>query len=378
MSDNIIFKNNASALLSTSITDVETSVAVAVGFGVLFPSPGAGEYFLATLEDDSGNVEFVKCTARVDDLLTVVRAQDGSTAQAFTLAVTRVELRLIKEVCEEFLQKNGGTMTGDVDFNENTITDVHLEGANTKILNGEIVNVPLRGVTGVTGNEVVVPTGGGRATAGGAGVVVNTDDIVALLDSAGVITLDSATVGVKVVGGAYLRIQGPTAANRLEMSHDDTDFTFNFSNTDDVFWDTALTLNAVLTMGADIEMADNDIRTARYSDWAVKSSTKNTSGTTTFDYETASYWVVTHDTNVSSLVIENLPANGVAFLRFRLVHSSGGETMNWDSLGTNVRYPAGTEPDLSSGAGDIDIVDLWTEDGGTNWYVVGSVAWATA
>jgi hypothetical protein len=76
---------------------------------------------------------------------------------------------------EEFLQKNGGTMTGTLDMNQNTIQDAVIDGANTKIQGGEIVNVPLRGTTGVSSNEVAVPTDGSRATAGGSAVLTQAD-----------------------------------------------------------------------------------------------------------------------------------------------------------------------------------------------------------
>jgi hypothetical protein len=178
MADNILFSNNASSLLAASISDVDTTVQVAAGFGALFPSPSGGKFFYATLEDDAGNLEIVKCTSRTGDNLTVVRAQDGTTAQAFTLTVTRVELRVVKIVVEEFLQKNGGTMTGILDMNGLAITDAVLSGAATQMLNGEIVAVPMRGAAGVSSNELAVPAAPGRATAGGAAIVVTGDAVV--------------------------------------------------------------------------------------------------------------------------------------------------------------------------------------------------------
>lgn len=132
----ILFSNNASALLAASISDSDTTIQVASGFGANFPSPTGGQYFMATLEDNAGDVEIVKCTARTGDNLTVVRGQEGTTAQAFTLNATRVELRLTKEVCEGFLQLSGGTMTGALAMGANQIS-----GSNVAFTGGSITGI---------------------------------------------------------------------------------------------------------------------------------------------------------------------------------------------------------------------------------------------
>lgn len=59
-----LFGNNASALLVASISDSDLTIQVQNGFGALFPNPGADEYFLVTIENDSGDIEVVKVTTR--------------------------------------------------------------------------------------------------------------------------------------------------------------------------------------------------------------------------------------------------------------------------------------------------------------------------
>lgn len=152
----LLFANNASALLAATITDSDTTIQVASGFGANFPSPTGGDYFLATLEDDSGDIEIVKCTARSTDNLTVVRGQEGTTAQAFTLNVTRVELRLTKETLEAFLQKSGGTLTGNLAVGSN-----QLSCSNVAITGGAI-----SGITDLT----IADGGTGASTASAARV----------------------------------------------------------------------------------------------------------------------------------------------------------------------------------------------------------------
>ena len=375
MADNILFANNASALLAASISDTDTTIQVASGFGANFPSPTGSQYFLLALVDNLGNIEVVKITGRTGDNLTMDsvadRAQDGTTAQSFTLTVTRCELRLTKATAEEFLQKNGGVMTGDLDLNGNGVVDAVLSGALTQITAGEIVNVPIRNATGVTTNQIAVPASPGRATVGGASILAVGDDIVAELDTAGVIILDSATVGVRILDTAYLRVEGNDPSDYIQIDMDDTDVNFTFAGVTDVDWS-----GAPLNMLADLKMNENDLTGPLFSDYSMKENAVNSSASTTINYLNGSYVDMTHDANITSLSVSNLPSTGVAFLRLKMVKSVGGETCDFSSLGTTVRAPSGQAPTMSAGAGDIDVVDIWTEDGGTNWFVVGQADWS--
>jgi hypothetical protein len=173
-----LFGNNASSLLAASISDTDLTIQVTTGFGALFPNPGADEYFLVTLENDSGDIEVVKITSRSTDLLTVPalgRGQEGTSAQSWTNGQARVELRLTRGTMEVFIQRGGDTMDGDLDMDNNDVIDAVLSGSGTKITDGEIVNVPLRGATGDASNEIAVPTDGSKATAGGQEILTAAD-----------------------------------------------------------------------------------------------------------------------------------------------------------------------------------------------------------
>ena len=89
----IKFTNNAISTLASGITDSATSITVASGDGSKFPSLTGSEYFRATLIDASNNLEIVKVTARSSDVLTVTRAQESTTARAFSTG-DRIELRI--------------------------------------------------------------------------------------------------------------------------------------------------------------------------------------------------------------------------------------------------------------------------------------------
>lgn len=170
-----VFSNNASSLLAASISPSDLTIQVASG--AAFPSPTGGDYFIAALVDADGDLELVKCTARSSDLLTVVRAQDGTTAQSWTLNVTRVELRLTAGTMGNFVQKAGDTMSGDLDFDDNEVQNARLTG-DTVVVGGILVGSSLRGAEGDASNAIVVPGDGSRATAGGSRIVTEADSVM--------------------------------------------------------------------------------------------------------------------------------------------------------------------------------------------------------
>ncbi len=88
-----LIANNATSTLASSATNVATALTVQSGDAGLFPSPAAGEYFMATLVDASLNREIVKVTARAGAVLTAVRAQENTLARAWN-AGDRISLQM--------------------------------------------------------------------------------------------------------------------------------------------------------------------------------------------------------------------------------------------------------------------------------------------
>ena len=85
--------NNATTLVPLSVSSTQTSLTVTAGKGALFPILGSGDYFFATLSDVNNNFEIVKVTARTDDVMTMVRAQESTMAIPFP-ANSRFEHRI--------------------------------------------------------------------------------------------------------------------------------------------------------------------------------------------------------------------------------------------------------------------------------------------
>lgn len=101
----IQLKNNAYSTLASSITASNTGIVVATNEGSRFPTLGATDYFYATLESTGGTTEIVKVTARSGDTMTIVRAQESTSAQSF-LAGSRIELRVTASSVNDFVNQN--------------------------------------------------------------------------------------------------------------------------------------------------------------------------------------------------------------------------------------------------------------------------------
>lgn len=101
-----LFTNNASATLAAGVTAAATSLTLTAGQGARFPSPSGGDWFMATLYSVTGVTEslweIVKCTARSGDTLTVVRAQEGTTARVWSSGAP-VELRITASVATDLV-----------------------------------------------------------------------------------------------------------------------------------------------------------------------------------------------------------------------------------------------------------------------------------
>jgi hypothetical protein len=108
----VLFVNNGSSTLFTAVDAISTSIRVQAGDGAKFPKPvGDGSnWFMVTLEDRRNNtVEICKCTANNNDIMTVVRGQEGTGGQAFAVG-TNVSNRLTAGTMSTFFTFNGYSM----------------------------------------------------------------------------------------------------------------------------------------------------------------------------------------------------------------------------------------------------------------------------
>lgn len=117
----IKFSNNASANIIQALTSTATSVSVTEGKGDLFPSLTEGDYFYATLAGNNG-LEIVKVTNRVKDTMTIVRAQDNTTALSFDTG-DLFELRIVAADFNDTFYHVETTLEDTVSHVETTLKD---------------------------------------------------------------------------------------------------------------------------------------------------------------------------------------------------------------------------------------------------------------
>jgi hypothetical protein len=81
-----LYSDNARSTLGASLSVGGTTITLASGGGALFPNPAPGQQFALTLNDLATQTVFetVWCTARAGDVLTVLRAQEGTAALAWS------------------------------------------------------------------------------------------------------------------------------------------------------------------------------------------------------------------------------------------------------------------------------------------------------
>lgn len=216
-----LFKNNASALLASSLSTTDTTVVVSAGLGNSFPLPSGGSYFYGTLFDDVGNYEIVKCTARVTDTLTVVRAQDGTNPTEF-VAGNGFALRPVAAVMNNFVQLDGAqTITGLKTFSGGL--SGNLAGNVTGDLTGDVTGNLTGNVTGdLTGNADTATqadnatTANSIANSGGWNINFNSTDVAVFTAGISTVTMTvSAVTSGTIVPGQIISGTGVTANTRI-------------------------------------------------------------------------------------------------------------------------------------------------------------------
>lgn len=112
----ILFSNHASTRLTENIINNTNIVSVTPDSTSLFPTPVAvGDYFMLCIAADDGSYEIVKCTAKTTSTFTVERAQEGTTARAFSagaLVENRITAGSLTQLLNEHIASttNSGTV----------------------------------------------------------------------------------------------------------------------------------------------------------------------------------------------------------------------------------------------------------------------------
>ena len=208
----IKWTNNASTTLASSISAVATTITVASSGGSLFPTLGAGDYFYATLVDSSNNIEIVKVTGRTGDVMTVVRGQEGTSANAY-VGGDKFELRPTAagfaaaaegENIVDLPISQGGTGAGnegDARANLDVVQDpgangimarTTANGSTARTITAGNAGISVDDGNGVAGNPVIYNDGVWSLTAGD-GITVSAPDGDITIDNDGVLSFNGQT-----------------------------------------------------------------------------------------------------------------------------------------------------------------------------------------
>jgi microcystin-dependent protein len=154
--------NNAVSKLAATLTAVATSVTLMPGDGAKFPALTNGDTCPLYLIKADGTFEITKGTARVGDVVTVQRAQEGTAAISFA-AGDRVELRFTAAAYEDRMAKP--SMLGVIAMWGGAIADIPL---GWKLCDGTNGTPDLRAKfivgAGDTGAQYAVAATGGADT----------------------------------------------------------------------------------------------------------------------------------------------------------------------------------------------------------------------
>lgn len=139
----ILFTNNASAPLASSISSSATTIVVTTGQGALFPALSGSNYFYATLTNSSNQLEIVKVTARSSDTMTVVRGQEGTTARAYS-AADKIEVRVTAAGLNAMVQFDGASAaSGSVAYSTGASQSYTSAGTSGQVLSSAGASSPV-------------------------------------------------------------------------------------------------------------------------------------------------------------------------------------------------------------------------------------------
>lgn len=151
-----VFTNNARTTLSAGINNSVTSISVTDGS--VFPSPTGGDWAYLTIESGA-DIEIVQLTARSGNTLTVVRAQDGTTAKSFSSGAS-ISLRLTKAALDEIHTELAGKA---LSTHTHTLSQISDMSANARTFNAAADYAAMRTALGL-GTAAVLNTGTSGAT----------------------------------------------------------------------------------------------------------------------------------------------------------------------------------------------------------------------
>ncbi len=215
-----LYQNNVVGSLASPIGLADTSITLASGQGALFPMITGTDTFFATLFDAATKniVEIVKVTAVIGDVLTVVRAQDGTTAKTY-LQGDGISMRAVAAQFRDFASKAfGGIFASPIYVPQPAPTDNSSQVATTAWVRsqnyiGGLYTVSFNGRSGavtLTSADVVAALG---YTPG----VATSSQVTSVFGRTGNVTMNSGDV-TTALGYTPLSSAGGTVTGALGVN----------------------------------------------------------------------------------------------------------------------------------------------------------------
>ena len=339
-----IFANNADSVLDGAIAPDTTSITLSTGDGAKFPLPSGGSFFLATLFQKAGaseiNHEIVKCIARTGDMLTVVRAQEGTTAKSFNTG-DGFELRV-----------TAGTLANKEDLSAVGTTDQYWRGDKSWSDLGTDVRAAVQ--SALTAGTVTAPwssvsekpaviAAGADAAAARAAIGAGTSD---LSDA----PTDGKTYGRKNAAWAVAAplasptFTGTPAAPTAAVGTNTT----QIATTAHVFAERAATATLTnKTITTPLITGTREVRVAMPAN-DIDLATGNL-------FTKTIPWATT-------FTVSNVPTTGTAASFILELTNAGSAAITWFS---GVKWAGGSAPTLT--ASGVDVLGFYSHDGGTTW-----------
>jgi hypothetical protein len=419
------FINNWSTTLTASALAADTVLTVATAEAAKLGAVSA-EDFLAMTLDDGQTIEIVRCTGVSGGDLTVARAQEGTSAQDWSLG-TPIECRLTAAALEAFasgaealpsdLAEDPGTTAGLTwGYRAGRLrigNAVHDIAADTVALTASATNyleldpsdqtvkvnqsgftpgrIPLREVT--TDSDSQTASADKRAwlqaivNAVPADLDQDPDTTTGLTwgwkagrlrVGATVYAISADTIALTASATNYLELdpsdqtvkvnQSGFTAGRIPLREVTTDGSSQTGSSDKRAWLQGRQVTYDEGLVDDLDCADQVLSQPEIKDYAeTRTAPSSSSGAITLDLQNGNVFQTTLTENITSLTIDNPPASGKAgsFTWIVKQDGTGSRTIAWPAA---VKWAGGSAPTLSTAADAVDVLTFLTTDAGTTWY----------
>ena len=341
----VIYSNNASTTLSSGINDSTTTIAIASASG--FPTIGSNEYYFATIANTNNTkIEVVKVTAGTTSL-TVVRGQDGTTAQAFDSGDNfqlRVTAATLGAATKTDVNITGGAIAGAAISNDAIDSQHYADGSiDTAHLSDDVVTQAKIADDAVGSPQLAA---GAVDTTAIGNDAVTTDKLANSINTdiaTGVTAGTTASAALPKTGGAM------TGAITTNSTFDGRDVATDGTKLDGIEASADVTdATNVAAAGALMKSGGTMTGSAQGS---TDTDTSNT-GSVTLNFSTNQNFVLTLTGNVTLANPTTETVGQSGFITF-IQDSTGGRTV---SLGTDFETAAGAGLTLTSTASATDIV----------------------